>query len=213
MQSGSADSKKIGEILVEEGLITQSQLERALEEQRRRPSYKPLGEVCRELGLISHRNLRHVLLKYRKQLRLGDLLVKLGLVTDEQVRESLNVQAGARKKLGEILVEKGFLSRSALADSLSLQLSVDKIDPTSRRVDRNLLQAVNTAFLKKKRAIPLFYDRSKNLLTVIMEDPSDSDTIADLEKIFRANVEPVILSSGTVEALMSEVFDVWYSAF
>jgi type IV pilus assembly protein PilB len=211
-QTTSANKCRLGELLVQEGLVNEVQLEQALTEQKSRGAYTPLGEVCRELGFISRRALRDILMKYRKQVFLGDLLLKLGFVTDAQLREGLEQQVKARRKLGAILVDKGFLTQTALADSLSIQLGIDKFRLGSQLIDKTLLKGVSVAFLQKKRVLPLFYDKEKAVLTVIMEDPSDRETLEDLEKIFKARVEPTILSSGTLDNLLNEVFDVWFSA-
>jgi len=43
-----------------------------------------------------------------------------------------------------------------------------------------------------------------------MEDPTDSETITDLQKMFNAAVEPFICPSGGTEFLLNEIFDVWF---
>jgi type IV pilus assembly protein PilB len=207
------DRGRIGDLFIREGLINKEQLERALAQQKTRKGYQPLGEICRNLGLITRRELREVLLKYRKQIVLGDLLLRLGVVSQSQLREALELQRTSGKKLGEILVEKGFLTEAALQDTLSIQLGVEKASPDSRRVDRALLNGVNAAFLRKKGVLPLFHDKATGVLTVVMENPTDAETIADLEKIFRMRVEPTILTSGAVDNLLNELFDVWFSSY
>jgi hypothetical protein len=45
-----------------------------------------------------------------------------------------------------------------------------------------------------------------------MEDPTDSETIGDLQKMFNAAIEPAICSSGETGLLLEEVFDVWFDS-
>jgi hypothetical protein len=72
---------------------------------------------------------------------------------------------------------------------------------------------VNAGFLRRKRVLPLFHNREQGVLTVVMEDPTDAETISDLEKMFKTRVEPTILTSGAVSNMLNEIFDVWSSSF
>jgi hypothetical protein len=211
-RSGTGSKERIGELLVRERLIDERQLEIALARQRNLPGYQPLGEVCRQLGFITRRDLRSVLLKHRKQISLGNLLLRLGLLTEAQLIEALNDQGMSGERLGEILVRKRLLTESVLKDTLSIQLGIEKNDANNRLVDRTLLKGVNAAFLRRKRVLPLFHDKGKGVLTVMMEDPTDVETISDLEKMFRTRVEPTILTSGAVSTFLNEIFDVWFSS-
>ena len=64
----------------------------------------------------------------------------------------------------------------------------------------------------KKRVVPLHLDKEKRILTVVMEDPTDSETIGDLQKMFNAAIEPAICSSGETALLLEEIFDVWFDS-
>src|SRR5690349_17145074 len=99
-------NRKIGELLVEEGLITVEQLQEALAAQKKQPVYMPIGEVCVDLKLISREQLKTVLSRHKKRIPLGELLTNLGLVSSDQVEESLKEQKKSGKKLGEILIQK-----------------------------------------------------------------------------------------------------------
>jgi hypothetical protein len=45
-----------------------------------------------------------------------------------------------------------------------------------------------------------------------MEDPTDDETISNLQKMFGVAIEPAICSSGEVELLLSEILDVWHDS-
>jgi hypothetical protein len=210
--------KKIGELLIQEGLISEDLLHIALEKQSALAEYKPLGEVLKDMGYITQQKLRDILLKYRKQILLGDLLLKKSMITENQLAECLIIQAKSGKKLGEILVENRIISKRALGEYLSVQMTVEKIDADESIVDRSLLSSMNMAFLRRKKALPLSFDRLKGRIKVLMENPNDDETIFDLEKMFKMRVEPILLTSTGIvpkgiEELVSGVFDVWESAF
>jgi hypothetical protein len=210
--------KKLGELFIQEGLISRDLLHLALEKQSALAEYKPLGEVLKDMGYITQQKLRDILLKYRKQILLGDLLLKKSMITENQLAECLIKQSKSGKKLGEILVENRIISKKALGVYLSIQMTVEKIDADESIVDRSLLSSMNMAFLRRKKVLPISFDRMKGRVKILMENPNDDETISDLEKMYKMRVEPILLTSTGIinrgiEELIEGYFDVWDSAF
>jgi type IV pilus assembly protein PilB len=203
---------RVGELLVKLGFLDERQLEQALKVQEESIKYKPLGEICKELGFISRPDLRNILLRYRKQILLGELLSRMGVISESQLKEALREQKKSGDKLGQILVKKGILTSSALIDSVCIQLGITKIHPKKEMIDRDLLNTANESYFRKKRVVPLRLDKEKRILMVVMEDPTDSETIGDLQKMFNAAIEPAICPSGETELLLKEIFDVWFDS-
>ncbi len=212
MQEQPRESRRIGQLLVKEGVIDEAQLEQGLNIQAEQKAYKPLGEILRELGFVSRSKLRDVILKYQKQILLGELLVKMGVISESQLTRALYLQKHNSKKLGQILAENGLVTRSGLAEALCVQLCVSGIDKSSVVPDKNLFSSVNVPFLRRRRVMPLKYDKAAGVLTALVEDPTDKEAIADLGKIFKAEVEPVVLRSGNIEHLLDELLDMWCMA-
>jgi type IV pilus assembly protein PilB len=212
MQSKPTLEMRVGELLVKLGFLDERQLEQALTVQREQATYKPLGEICKELGFISGGVLRDILFRYRKQILLGELLHKMGVISDDQLNEALKEHKKSGEKLGQILVKKGIVSSSDLIDSLCIQLGINKIHPKKDLIDRALLNQANESYFRKKRVVPLRLDKEKRTLMVVMEDPTNSETIGDLQKMFNAAIEPAICPSGEIELLLKEIFDVWFDS-
>ncbi len=212
MQSKPTLEMRVGELLVKLGFLDERQLEQALIVQREQATYKPLGEICKELGFISGGVLRDILFRYRKQILLGDLLHKMGVISEDQLNEALKEHKKSGEKLGQILVKKGIVTSSGLIDSLCIQLGITKIHPKKNLIDRALLNKANESYFRKKRVVPLRLDKEKRILMVVMEDPTDSETIGDLQKMFNAAIEPAICPSGEIELLLKEIFDVWFDS-
>lgn len=187
---------KIGELLVRESFITSKQLEEALAEQGKEDRYVPLGEECVKLNFISKTELRQIIRKYQKNIHLGEIMVNLGLVTQEQIDEALEIQKIEEKKLGKILIENGFVSESNLVDTLSTQLGIPKIIPSVNIIDRKLLEGVGKNFLLKNECLPAFKDG--DTLTVIMSDPLSEETIRTLRNLFKCTIEPAVATSEEI---------------
>lgn len=135
----NAPSKlRVGELLIQEGAITPEQLEKALTVKKEGKAYKPLGEVCVDLKFLSRARLHQILNRYQKRISVGDLLIKLKLITPQQLDEGLDHQRKIGGKLGEILVSKGFITEDALVDALSIQMGILKVAPDFHLIDKTL---------------------------------------------------------------------------
>jgi type II secretory ATPase GspE/PulE/Tfp pilus assembly ATPase PilB-like protein len=133
MNSQSSAAEKIGELLTREGLLSRDQLERSIEAQKLDYPSVPLGKVCVTLGFMSSAELAGVLVKHRRHIQIGELLVHLGLIPTDQLQEILEYQIKLhpKKKLGELLVEKGLIDDATLIRALYKQSQ--QTDPPGRR--------------------------------------------------------------------------------
>lgn len=195
----------IGELLIQEGLINREQLNGAIELQKSKKTYVPIGELLVARKFLSRPELQQVLKKYKKRLYLGELLVNLGHLTQEEVEAALEIQRIEKKKLGTILIEHGYLTESNLISILSTQLGIPKIIPTPGLVDPSLLKGFNKAFLLKNECLPAY--RDGEAITVIMSDPLSEEAIRMIEGILKGKVEPAIASPTEIQTGIKRIFD------
>lgn len=111
----------LGRILIAKGVLSQEDLEHALEYQRRLPKvmHKPLGEILIDLGYITTEELASALAEQptKPQNRIGEQLVQAGVINQGQLAHALSLQFSpehAHKKLGQLLVELGYTTREAI---------------------------------------------------------------------------------------------------
>ena len=142
---------RLGELLVHEGILTPDQVVQALTFQRKQRPPKPFGTVCQEIGLLSSVELAQILSKYRQRLLLGEILVHLHLVSQEQIDEALKIQKQTKQKLGKILLDKCWIEEKALIQALLQQSKnahqkIGKFDGliSSQRITREQLDAART---------------------------------------------------------------------
>ncbi len=200
-----ATKLRIGELLVEEGAITDKQLDRALAVQKEKKPYKPLGEVCVELKFLTRTHLQRVLNRYNKRIPLGDLLINLGLITPPQLDECLAQQKERGGMLGEIMIKRGFIKETALVDALSIQMGILKVVPDFHLIDKSLLKGINEEFLIRNEIIPAFQE--DGMLTIIMSNPLDRDLIQNLGRIFRVKkIRPAIATATDIRAAIRQHF-------
>jgi len=209
MTDRTEENPRIGELLLRDKLITQGELETVLAYQARQPKYRPIGQILTQCGFVSKQQLRGVLTKHVKQVLLGVLLVRMGFITEYQLEEALRAQQGTRKKLGRILMDMKLITRSQLIDALYLQLDVTGTDLDAGLPEKELLNKVSASFLRSKRVVPLRYDGKRRILTVLMEEVSERETVEDLERALGITIEPLALHDAPIESLIDRLFDVW----
>jgi len=200
---------RLGELLVQQGILSGTQLAIALDRQKTQMPDKPLGELCVEMGFIAKGMLNGVLEKYQKQILLGDLFLNLGIVSVHHMHVALDDQKRSKKRLGHILMEKRFITRDQFVEALSIQLGIPKVVPDVNDVEQYLLEKATPTFFQRNRVVPLRYDEDNNAVIVLMDDPLDTAVIADLEKVFGSDIQPAISVTIDAKAFLAEIFDPW----
>lgn len=120
--------RMLGSLLLQAGQITNEQLEQAVAEQKR--TGERLGAVLVRRRLLTEQQLSRLLDFQNNQgrekpapgpLRLGELLVKAGVISRTQLDDALRKQAGSRKKLGEVLIAEGYAKPGQIKHGIRLQ--------------------------------------------------------------------------------------------
>ena len=122
--------------------------------------------------------------------KVGEILIRLGMVTAEQLDDTLEAARRDGKLIGQVLVEKEFLSPHDLATALSIQLGVPLIDLTRHKVHPDALRVVPEQLARKYNALPL--DIIGDSLTVVMENTMDVQAIDDIAAVSKMRVEPMM---------------------
>ncbi|MCH5258950.1 MAG: Flp pilus assembly complex ATPase component TadA [Lachnospiraceae bacterium] len=134
----------------------------------------------------------------RKKMRLGDVLVNSGVITQENLEKGLERQKGTGRKLGEVLVDEGFVSEDNIARALSSQLRYDMVELQNIDIDPEVLKLVPVNVLKKYKVIPFEYSPDTMMLRVAMADPMDMAALDDINIITNMQVEPVVATTSSV---------------
>ncbi len=110
------------------------------------------------------------------RVKIGEILIKQGLISENQLQEATNIQKQKRgKRIGEIFIEMGMVKEEDFAIALGSQLSIPYASYASGllnpKTDQNLEKLVDYEFAQKNLVLPL----SKNLrsLTCAVFDPLD----------------------------------------
>ena len=129
----------------------------------------------------------------RKKIRMGDLLVAAGAITEEELQEALAKQKEKGQKLGQTLLEEGYISKELLIATLTQQLGVEYIELKGCKFDDEVLNLIPEDIVMKYKVLPLGYDEANpNVLRVAMADPMDIVAVDDLSIVTGAQIEPLL---------------------
>lgn len=119
----------------------------------------------------------------KQKLRIGDLLVQKGIITEENLMQALKLQKeyNYTKKLGEILIQEGFVTEKEIAKELSEQLKIEFIDIYGFELNFKLINKYPFNILKNAQAIPLKED--DDFIYFATSDPLNYDALESLENM------------------------------
>jgi len=83
------------------------------------------------------------------------MLIADGILTEEQLRDALDIQKETGKPLGQVLVEQRYLSEEALVKAISEQYQLPFIDPTTYQIDPDLIKSFPIDMLYRYQFVPL----------------------------------------------------------
>ncbi|MBF0344396.1 MAG: type II/IV secretion system protein [Nitrospirae bacterium] len=154
-----AGRRKIGEVLIQSGLISQAQLQRALTHQAtlKALGQRPLlGNVLVELNILTAHQLLTATQKYEIRLPFCEYLLMDKKVTKEQVSKALEMQeANPSRLLGDILVKDlKIISHETLLRTIAKQYNVARIKPDVSEVDPTVFFLFTDKALLEKQCIP-----------------------------------------------------------
>ena len=136
--------------------------------------------------------------------RIGDLLVREGLITREQLARALQEQKQSGTRVGYNLVKLGFIEENELTKMLARQYKMPAIDLARFEVDPKIAKMIPTELAEKNLVIPL--KRDGRTLTIAMADPTNLGVLEDLKFITRYDIFPVIAGEFTLRNVIEKIY-------
>lgn len=204
---------KLGDLMVREGLLTPDALQKALVMQKQtgmisdlgQPGhYKPLGLICVEMKLITKQDLQRFLSRHHKRIQIGELMINMGLINQEQLNHVLEQQRFSSNRFGTLLVQSGIISEQQLTNALSMQLDIPRILPSPELIDPELLKGIDEQFLRQHECLPIH--RYSNQMVVVMADPLNSDLLQALLDRFKCKITPAIAPASEILNTIAYLF-------
>jgi len=128
--------------------------------------------------------------------KLGEILVREGLITLDQLKKALLEQKSSGMRLGYTLVKLGFIEETEVTKSLARQYRMPAVDLSRFEVEPKIVKLLPPDIAVKHTVLPL--KREGRTLTIAIADPNNVTAIEDIKFITRCDVFPVIAGEYTL---------------
>jgi hypothetical protein len=183
IKSRSGSEKTLGQILVEKGVISQEQLDRALAIKADQPG-KYLGEILFEIG-IPQEKINRALYYFNKRRTIGEILVDQKLITPQQLEEALSKQKKIKEKwghtrpLGLLLIEMGYINSRGYLTSLSKHFNMPILSMKNYEPSVQLQKIIGERYAMERKIIVL--ENSAKAIKLVLAEPS-TQILEELQK-------------------------------
>ncbi len=137
-------------------------------------------------------------------MKLGQMLVKAGVITRDQLEGALNAQRDQGGRLGLNLVRMKLINEEDLNSYLSRQIRIEAINIEKMRIEPEVLQLIPAKLAIRYEVIPV--ERVGKTLVVAMADPHNLFTIDDLRFSLGMEIEPHICASSMIQRALDRIY-------
>lgn len=136
--------------------------------------------------------------------KLGEMLLKAGLVTQERLQEALEAQKKNGGKLGYNLVKLGYVKEDEITQLLSEQYGVPSINLRHFEIDESVINLIPSEVAQKYLVLPV--NRTGATLTIAMADPTNVFAMDDIRFMTGYTVEPVVASEMAIREAIEKYY-------
>ncbi len=137
-------------------------------------------------------------------LKLGELLLKAGLITPAQLEKALEEQRTRGGRLGEVLQKLGYVSEEDIIECLSHQYGVPSINLRNFEIDAAVAKLIPEDQARKHNIIAIL--KTGQTLTVAMADPTNIFAVDDITFSTGFKVDPVVASEEAIREAIDKVY-------
>ena len=139
-----------------------------------------------------------------KYMRLGDLLVDAGVITEDQLMAALKSQKESKRRLGDELIQTGVITERQLIDALMMQLGIDYVDLSETEIPPEMAEVLSKNIAKKHSVVPI---RTRgDELYLAMADPLNFIATEEVKSATRRRVVPVIATKSGIDRAISALY-------
>lgn len=140
-----------------------------------------------------------------KKLKLGELLLYAGKITETQLETALDIQKKTGKRLGEVIVAERLATEDDIIEVLEFQLGIPHVDLDKYQINSSVATIIPENIVRRYELIAI--DKRDNILLVAMVDPLNIFALDDVKLYVKSEIQPVI---STREKLLKTI-DKFYS--
>ena len=138
----------------------------------------------------------------RNKLRIGDLLVEKGLLTEARVEQAMQIQKSSGMRLGKIVIQKGWVKEEDFLQALSDQLDMPFVKLRPGLNDPEISQLLDKETCQRLKLFPLF--RIDADLFTATSDPQAFSSFSEVEERLGLRVRPVLARSDDILRMLKD---------
>jgi type II secretory ATPase GspE/PulE/Tfp pilus assembly ATPase PilB-like protein len=143
------------------------------------------------------------------RLRVGEILIKQGLITEDQLQKAIDAQKKEKGRIGEILVKLNIITEEQMTAAVGTQLGIPYYSSESPELLRpqagqELQKLIPSDFAKKNNVLPL--SRHMSSLTCAISDPLDLLLLDNLRRVTGCEINPVIATRTSINRAINKFY-------
>ncbi len=144
----------------------------------------------------------------RRKLRLGELMIQQGLISQDQLRIALIEQEQNDIPLGRQLVRLGFVSETMVRDLVAHTIGQESIDLTTVVADADALSMVPEDFSRRYHLLPVAYEDTTKTMVVAMADMFNVVALDQLRAMLGGQIQlkPVLAADAQLEEHIDQFY-------
>jgi type II secretory ATPase GspE/PulE/Tfp pilus assembly ATPase PilB-like protein len=197
--------KKVGELLIEQKLISLEHLQEALELQKVFPDL-PIGQLLCKLGFIKESDLSFVLDQKNKRRKLTDVLLKGVLINQQKLSHAREVSKQSNIPLERALLKLRYVDEEQLAQAVASQFDLPYVSINNFDIDISLSNYISAVYAQKQRIAPI--SKIGNTLTLAMVEPLSNQVVRELEDSIRLRIIPAIATETSINSALKRLYNI-----
>ena len=137
--------------------------------------------------------------------RLGELLVRMGHITQTQLDEALQQQKLEGGRLGEVLVRKGLITEAGILQALSSQFGIPLINLDETEIDESVISLIPLNTVRRYNIMPV--RKKGRVLTIAIVDPTKIFDLKEIKLFTGYDIEPVLTSESGVQRAIEAYYE------
>ena len=142
----------------------------------------------------------------RKNLKIGDILIEDGLITEQQLENALKIQQTTYKdkRIGDLLINLKHITEEQFIQSLSKRLRVPYINLKNYPITNEVVNILDEKIARKYTAVAI--QKNSNILTVAMNDPLNLYAIEEIKLATKLEISTVITTKSEIEGVIERCY-------
>ncbi|MCR4315724.1 MAG: hypothetical protein NUW37_05160 [Planctomycetes bacterium] len=137
--------------------------------------------------------------------RLGEILLKSGKITETQLKTAVKYQESTGHKLDVIVTKLGFISDVELTKLIAEAQHLDVVDPFEIQIPDSAHATLSEEVVRKHQIVPIKLEGET--LTVIMSDPTDIESLEEIQFRTGLRVEVVLAARNQITKFITQYYD------